>query len=62
MADKVNLQRIAIFLDGSNFYHRIKDAELDFKESLDFNYKSFAEWLAYDKDIVSMTYYVGLVR
>jgi uncharacterized protein (TIGR00288 family) len=62
MIEKEDKQRVAIFLDGSNFYHRMKDAELDFKQSLGFNYKSFAEWLAYDRNIVSMTYYVGLVR
>lgn len=62
MAEKDIKQRVAIFLDGSNFYHRIKDTELDFKQSLDFDYKSFAEWLACGRNIASTIYYVGVVR
>ena len=32
-----------IFLDGSNFYHRLKDKELDFKNLLKFDYKRFTQ-------------------
>jgi len=46
-------ERVIIFLDGSNFYHRLKDPELDFKQLLDFNYKEFARWLAYEREIIS---------
>lgn len=55
-------ERVIIFLDGSNFYHRLKDEELGFKQLLDFNYKGFAEWLAHDRTIIDCIYYVGLVR
>lgn len=55
-------ERVIIFLDGSNFYHRLKDPELDFKQLLNFNYKEFARWLAYEREIMSCIYYVGLVR
>lgn len=55
-------ERVIIFLDGSNFYHRLKDAELNLKQLLGFSYKKFAEWLAHGRHIVKCVYYVGLVR
>ncbi|MBI2626513.1 MAG: NYN domain-containing protein [Candidatus Nealsonbacteria bacterium] len=55
-------ERVIIFLDGSNFYHRLKDSELGFKQLLDFDYRKFAEWLAHGRIMVDCIYYVGLVR
>jgi len=55
-------ERVVIFLDGSNFYHRLKDAELNFKELLRFDYRALAEWLAHKRSIIKCIYYVGLVR
>ena len=55
-------KRVIIFLDGSNFYHRLKDPELDFKQLLAFDYKKFAQWLAHGREIVDCIYYVALVR
>jgi len=55
-------ERAIILLDGSNFYHRLKDKELNFKNLLKFNYKDFAEWLSGDRKIVATIYYIGLVR
>ena len=55
-------EKVVIFLDGSNFYHRLKDPELDFKQLLGFNYKGFADWLAHGRKIVDCIYYVALVR
>lgn len=57
-----NSKRVIVFLDGSNFYHRLRDPELNFKQLLGFNYEKFAEWLAYGRDIVKCIYYVALVR
>jgi len=57
-----NKERVIVFLDGSNFYHRLKDPELDFKQLLIFDYKRFAEWLAHGRKIVDCIYYVALVR
>ena len=60
--EKNKKERLIIFLDGSNFYHRLIDSELDFKQLLDFNYRKFAEWLAHGREIINCIYYVGLVR
>ena len=62
MDEKFKNKKIIIFLDGSNFYHRLKDKELDFKNLLNFNYKKFAEWLSYGRLTINCIYYVGLVR
>src|SRR4030042_2672204 len=62
MDEKFKNEKIIIFLDGSNFYHRLKDKELDFKNLLNFNYKKFAEWLSYGRLTINCIYYVGLVR
>lgn len=59
---RVKKERVIVLLDGSNFYHRLKDRELNFKNILKFNYKEFAKWLAEKRKIVSCIYYVGLVR
>ncbi|PIZ48960.1 hypothetical protein COY29_02730 [Candidatus Woesebacteria bacterium CG_4_10_14_0_2_um_filter_39_14] len=59
---KIKKERIIVLLDGSNFYHRLKDRELNFKNLLEFNYKEFAKWLAEKRKIVACIYYVGLVR
>lgn len=55
-------ERVMVFLDGSNFYHRLKDTELNFKQLLYFDYKKFAKWLAHGRIIINCVYYVGLVR
>lgn len=55
-------ERVIVFLDGSNFYHRLRDTELDFKQLLDFNYRGFTEWLVHGRIIVECIYYVALVR
>jgi len=36
-------ERVVIFLDGSNFYHRLKDSGSGFKQLLVFDYKAFAK-------------------
>ena len=53
-------ERIFIIIDGSNFYHRLK--ELGLKNLLDFDYKKFGEFLTGDRQIVSQKYYIGAIR
>ncbi len=55
-------ERVIIFLDGSNFYHRLRDSETGFKQLLEFNYKALTLWLAHERVVVDCIYYVGLVR
>ena len=53
-------KRVFIIIDGSNFYHKLK--ELSFTDLLKFNFSGFAKFLAGNKKIVSCRYYVGAVR
>jgi len=62
MSGEEQNKRVIIFLDGSNFYHRLKDEELDFEGLLDFDYKKLAEWLVHKRMLIDCIYYVGLVR
>ena len=53
-------ERIFIIIDGSNFYHRLK--ELNLANLLDFNYSKFAEFLNRGRKIVLSKYYIGAIR
>lgn len=55
-------ERVAVFIDGSNLYHKLKDKEIDFGNTTKFNFRKFANWLALDRDIVYCGYYVGAVK
>jgi uncharacterized protein (TIGR00288 family) len=47
-----------VLIDGSNFYHKLKD--LDLHKGI-FDYKSFANWISEDGE-VKCKYYVGVIR
>ena len=53
-------EKISIIIDGSNFYHRVK--ELRFSGLSAFDYKKFGSFLAGKRNCVSYRYYVGAVR
>ncbi len=51
------LPRAMVFVDGSNFYHRMKDV---FGRA-DISYRHFMRWLGLSWEIVQLFYYVGEV-
>lgn len=53
-------QRVIILIDGSNFYHRLK--ELNLGKLGMFDYRGFGQFLAHDRSVVSQAYYIGAVR
>ena len=55
-----NKKRLAVFIDGSNFYFKLKSLEI--KNLSRFNFRGLIDWLARDREIVSAGYYVGVVR
>jgi len=58
-------KRAFAFIDGSNFYFKLKEStsKLDGKYGLlDFNFRKFAEWLIGDNKLVEIRYYVGAVK
>jgi len=54
--------RVIILVDGSNFYHRLKEPQIAIKNPLNFSYKDFGDWLSSGKKLISANYYVGAVR
>ena len=55
-----NKKRLAVFIDGSNLYFKLKSLEI--KNLSRFNFRGLVEWLARGRKIVSAGYYVGVVR
>ncbi len=60
METKSNEKRVAVYIDGSNFYHKLKD--LSIPNTTKFGYEKLCSWLARDRRIISSRYYVGVVR
>lgn len=58
------MKRTFIFIDGSNFYHKLKELSAKFddkKRLLDFDYRSFSQWLVEQNEVAGMRYYVGAI-
>lgn len=58
------MKRAMVFIDGSNFYHRLKILiGKDTTASLsDFDYQKFCAWLCRDFIITGIRYYIGAVK
>ena len=59
------MKKAIVFIDGSNFYYRLKHIikKGDGNTSLlDFNYQKFCLWLCKDFEVVEIRYYIGVVR
>src|SRR3989344_3727756 len=54
-------ERVVIFIDGGNFYRKIRDSEI-IPKGIRFDYVLFAEYLARGRFVVSKNYYIGVVR
>src|SRR3989338_8616759 len=52
--------RVAVFIDGVNFYHKLK--EINIKNTSRFGYRELSSWLAHDRALVYAGYYIGVVR
>lgn len=55
-------KKVAVYIDGSNFYFRLKSPQLNLKNLSKFDFRGFAKWLARDREIVSCRYYIGVIR
>ena len=53
-------KRVSILIDGSNFYHRLK--ELKIKNQLQLDFSGFVKFLAGKDKLVRSCYYVGAIR
>ena len=60
-----NKNRVIIFIDGNNFYYKLKDITSEKEEILkllDFNYQGFVKNLIKENVLVEIRYYVGAIR
>jgi uncharacterized LabA/DUF88 family protein len=61
MEDKDKKKKIAIFIDGGNFYQKIRENSL-IPKGTKFDYVKFANFLARGRNLVLKYYYIGIVR
>jgi len=58
-------KRVFVFIDGSNFYFKLKNliTKLGGKCGLiDFNFRKFAEWLVGENNLIEIRYYLGVIK
>ena len=55
-------EKVAIYIDGSNFYHYLKDKEIAFPKGGKFNFKGFVDFLVGTRECGSKRYYTGIFR
>jgi len=56
-------ERVAVYIDGSNFYGYLKDKEINFPKGSKFDFKEFVDFLVGDKrELISKRYYTGVFR
>ena len=60
MDKKEKTIRVAIYIDGSNLYYKLKDLEI--KNITYFDYSGLSKWLARDREVISKRYYIGVVK
>ena len=55
-------ERVAIYIDGNNFYKYLKDKEINFQKGIKFDLNKFVDFLVKDRECISKRYYVGIAR
>ncbi|MEK7077646.1 MAG: NYN domain-containing protein [Patescibacteria group bacterium] len=57
--------RVIVFIDGNNFYYKLRDiisGKSEIFKLIDFNYQEFSENLTKDNVLVEVRYYIGAVK
>lgn len=56
-------ERIAIYIDGSNLFHKLRGISKESLNLMNFNYGKFCDWLCTDeRRLIYKGYYVGVVK
>ncbi|MBI4086032.1 MAG: NYN domain-containing protein [Candidatus Liptonbacteria bacterium] len=55
-------ERVAVYIDGANFYRRLKDPQIRIPVGKIFDYSKFVENLVNGRTLISKRYYTGIVR
>lgn len=54
--------RVIVFIDGNNFYYKLKDLIATKVKLSDFNYQTFAKSLVKENILIEVRYYVGAIK
>lgn len=55
-------EKVAVYIDGNNFYGYLKDKEINFSRGTKFDYSKFVDSLTGERKCISKRYYVGIAR
>ncbi len=58
-------KRAFVFIDGGNFYFKLKELSSKFNEKynlIDFNFRRFTEWLVKPNNLIETRYYLGAIK
>jgi len=58
----MGIERVAIYIDGSNFYHYLKGEPILWPKGVKFNFKLFVKFLIGTRQCISKRYYTGIFR
>jgi len=59
---KIKKEKVAVYIDGSNFYKYLKDEEINFPKRVKFDFNAFVKFLVGDRECISKRYYTGVFR
>ena len=55
-------EKVAIYIDGNNFYKYLRNKEIDFPRGVKFNFSKFVDFLTGKRELISKRYYIGIAR
>lgn len=55
-------EKVAIYIDGSNFYNYLRDKEINFPKGKKFDYTAFVKFCIGQRMCISKRYYTGIFR
>lgn len=57
-----NKERVAVFIDGGNLYHRLKASEFGLSNLTYYNYAGLVDFIYEERRITYKGYYIGVVK
>ena len=62
MKKQKKTEKVAIYIDGSNFYNYLKNQKINYRKGARFNFKKFIDFLIDKRESTSKRYYTGIIR
>ncbi len=57
-----NVERIAVYIDGNNFFGYLKDREIGLRKGEKSDLNKLVDFIAHGRQVISKRYYVGIAR